>query len=198
APATCPEGKPVLPSRTRQPATIGPATVSYAARTSGSTLSRMPRYMAEQIYGFARQAGFTPDEAVTMTGIALAESGGDSRSHATVGEDSRGLWQVNAQSHPDLAQKYDLYDPVQNARAAFEVSRGGADVSPWTVTHGGSNARYLMYRGNAEAAAVAAGDGRGLGVWTGTPGYGHTLSASHDGGGQPLMPWTPPGALPPA
>jgi cell wall-associated NlpC family hydrolase len=148
----------------------------------------MPRYTAEQIYGFARQAGFTPDEAATMTAIALAESGGDPRSHATVGEDSRGLWQINAQAHPDLAQKYDLYDPVQNARAAFEVSNRGGDVSPWTVTHGGSGARYLMYRGNAEAAAFAAGDGRGLGVWTGTPGYGHPLSAGDEGGAQPLTP----------
>src|SRR6266536_5699870 len=167
APATCPEGNPKVPLRTRQPATIGPATVFYAACVRSSTLGRMPRYSAEQIYGFARQAGFTPDEAATMTAIA--------------------------QAHAGLAQKYDLYDPAQNARAAFEVSHGGGDVSPWTVTHGGGSARYLMYRGNAEAAALAAGEGRGLGVWTGTPGYGHPLSAGHDGTAQPLMPAAGPG-----
>jgi len=141
----------------------------------------MPRFSAEQIYSFARPAGFSPDEAATMTAIALAESGGNSRSHNPVGEDSRGLWQINARAHPGLAQKYELFDPVQNALAAHEVSRGGADISPWTVTHGGSSARYLRFRGDAEAAAVAVGDGRGLGMWTGTPGYGHRVAAGHDG-----------------
>jgi len=136
----------------------------------------VPRYTAEQIYAFARQAGFNPDEAATMTAIALAESGGDSRSHNTVGEDSRGLWQVNVRAHPDLANT-DLYDPVQNARAAYQVSHGGSDVSPWTVTHGGASARYLRFRDKAEAAAAAYGDGSGHGVWTGTAGYGHPLSA---------------------
>jgi hypothetical protein len=142
----------------------------------------MPRYSAEQIYGFARRAGFSPDESATMTAIALAESGGNSRSHNPHGEDSRGLWQINALAHQDLAAKYDLYDPLQNAKAAYAVSHSGADVSPWTVTHGGTAARYLRYREDAQAAAVAFGDGAGHGVWTGTPGYGHPLSAGHGGG----------------
>ena len=58
----------------------------------------MPRFSAEQIYSFARQAGFSPDEAATMTAIALAESGGNSKAHNPVGEDSRGLWQINGRS----------------------------------------------------------------------------------------------------
>jgi hypothetical protein len=143
----------------------------------------MPRYSAEQIYSFARRAGFSPDEAATMTAIALAESGGNSRAHNPHGEDSRGLWQINARAHPDLATKYNLYDPVQNAKAAFLVSRRGEDISPWTVTHGGSSARYLRYRDEAEAAAVAFGDGSGHGVWTGTPGYGHKVAAGDDDDG---------------
>ncbi|WP_275415525.1 transglycosylase SLT domain-containing protein [Virgisporangium aliadipatigenens] len=142
----------------------------------------MPRYSPEQIYGFARQAGFSPDEAATMTAIALAESGGNSRAHNPVGEDSKGLWQINGRAHPGLNSKYDLYDPLQNAKAAYEVSRGGEDVSPWTVTHGLGKSRYLRYRDEAEAAAVAYGDGPGHGVWTGTPGYGHRLDAGDDAG----------------
>ncbi len=138
----------------------------------------MPRYSAEQIYGFARRAGFTPDEAATMTAISLAESGGNSRAHNPHGEDSKGLWQINARAHPGLAEKYDLFDPLQNAKAAFQVSRKGEDISPWTVTHGGNGARYLRYREDAQNAAVAYGDGSGRGVWTGTPGYGHPVAAS--------------------
>ncbi|HET9519055.1 MAG TPA: transglycosylase SLT domain-containing protein [Actinoplanes sp.] len=140
----------------------------------------MPRFSAEQIYGFARRAGFSPDEAATMTAISLAESGGNSRAHNPHGEDSRGLWQINARAHPGLAAKYDLYDPLQNAKAAYAVSHQGSDISPWTVTHGGNGARYLRYREDAQNAAVAYGDGTGRGVWTGTPGYGHPVSASKE------------------
>lgn len=139
---------------------------------------------AREIYRFARLAGFTPDQAVTMTAIALAESRGDSGAHNPHGEDSRGLWQINVAAHHDLA-RVNLYDPLENAKAAFKVSRGGADVSPWTTTHG-SNAKYLAYRSEAQAAAHAAGDGGELGVWTGTPGYGHPLPAGGGGAGADL------------
>jgi cell wall-associated NlpC family hydrolase len=144
----------------------------------------MPRFTAEQIYAYARQAGFSPDQATTMTAIAMAESGGDSRSHATVGEDSQGLWQVNALAHPDLATRFNLYDPAQNAQAAFIVSKGGADVSPWSVTHGGLSARYLRFKDEAQSAAAAYGDGPNHGVWTGNAGYGHPMSAGDPHGGR--------------
>ena len=36
----------------------------------------MPRFSAAQIYAYAIDAGFTPDQATTMTAIAMAESGG--------------------------------------------------------------------------------------------------------------------------
>lgn len=135
---------------------------------------------AQEIYRYARMAGFTPDEATTMTAIALAESGGNTGAHNPVGEDSRGLWQINVAAHPSLAGT-DLSDPLANARAAYDVSHGGADISPWTVTHGGADARYLQYRDEAETAARLAGDPVG-GSWSGTDGYGDTVSAGGDGG----------------
>jgi cell wall-associated NlpC family hydrolase len=151
----------------------------------------MPRFTAEQIYAFARQAGFSPDQSATMTAIAMAESGGDSRSHATHGEDSKGLWQINAQAHPDLDRQFDLYDPAQNAKAAFLASHGGTDVSPWTTTHGTLGARYLRFKDDAQAAAVAYGDGPNHGVWTGTIGYGHPLSPGDPHGGRAHPTTTP-------
>lgn len=154
----------------------------------------MPRYSAQQIYAFARSAGFSPDQSATMTAIALAESRGDSRAHNPRGEDSRGLWQINARAHHDLAARYDLYDPKKNALAAYEVSRHGHDVSPWTTTHGGSSARYVRFRAEAQEAATAYGDGAGRGVWTGTSAYGHALSAGPDGPGAGLHPVDPVGA----
>lgn len=152
-----------------------------------STLVTMPRFSAEQIYGFARQAGFSPDEAATMTAIALAESSGNSRARNPVGEDSRGLWQINAQAHPGLASRLNLFDPLDNARAAFEVSREGRDISPWTVTHGGLSSRYVLFKEDAQAAAVAFGDGPGRGVFTGTRGYGDRVAAA-DGDDPPGVP----------
>ncbi len=135
------------------------------------------------IYAVARQAGFSPDQSATMTAVALAESGGNTGSHNPVNEDSRGLWQINALAHPDLlAQFPNLYDPVQNAKAAFLVSNGGKDMSPWTTTHGGAAARYLRYRADAEQAAIAYGDGPGHGVWTGTAAYGDHESAGSAAG----------------
>lgn len=118
-----------------------------------------------------------------MTAVALAESGGNGGAHNPRGEDSRGLWQINLQVHPEF-NHVDLYNPVQNAKAAFEVSHGGADISPWTTTHGGLSARYLRYRAQAEGAAMSYGDGPGHGMWSGTSGYGDHTSAG-PGGGQP-------------
>jgi cell wall-associated NlpC family hydrolase len=141
-------------------------------------------YTAREIYRFARMAGFSPDQSATMTAIALAESGGNSGAHNPHGEDSRGLWQINAAAHPNL-RNVDLYDPVENARAAFEVSGAGKDVSAWTTTHGGASAKYLAYRVDALAAAQSAGDGTNLGVWTGTRGYGSPLAAGGGGLGPP-------------
>src|SRR6478752_4595283 len=117
-----------------------------------------------------------------MTAIALAESGGSSTAHATRGEDSRGLWQINAQSSPALAARYDLWDPRQNAQAAFEISRGGQNVAPWATTHRLANASYLRFRRDAEQAAHAHGYTGHLGNWTGTAGYKHALPARAPGG----------------
>jgi hypothetical protein len=135
---------------------------------------------ADQIYACARAAGFSPDQSVTMTAIALAESGGNADAHNPNGEDSRGLWQINVKAHPDLAH-VDLYDPVENAKAAFRISGNGQNVSPWTTTHG-KNAAYLAHQDDAIAAAHHAGDFDADGNWGGTQ-YGGILSAGDPGSG---------------
>src|SRR3954453_10194310 len=117
---------------------------------------------ALEIYKFAKLAGFSPDQAVTMTAIALAESNGNPGAHNPNGENSQGLWQINVAAHTDLVGT-NLYDPLTNAKAAFRVSREGMDISPWTTAHG-SDARYLSFRADAEAAARLAGDSA-TGVW---------------------------------
>jgi cell wall-associated NlpC family hydrolase len=158
------------------------ASSPFPCRDRRRTVQIMATYSAAQIYAYARAAGFTPDQAVTMTAVALAESGGNSMAHATRGEDSRGLWQINMDAHRQWAN-LDAYDPAVNARLAYEVSRQGRDISPWTVTHGQSEARYLDYRAQAQRAAIDAGDGSGLGNWSGVEGYGHAAPAGGGGFG---------------
>ena len=144
-------------------------------------LASMARVTAREIYRSAREAGFSPDQATTMTAIALAESGGETDAHNDVGEDSIGLFQINRDAHP-WTLDWDLTDPLVNARAAFRVSQQGATIAPWTTTHG-DQAPYMRFRTQAQAAATAEGESGHLGVWTGTSGYGADVAAGNAGPG---------------
>lgn len=64
------------------------------------------RDKAFEIKDFSFVVSSADDQAVTLTAIALAESGGNSGAHAPHGEDSRGLWQINV-------------DPAQTASELF-------------------------------------------------------------------------------
>ena len=127
----------------------------------------MPTLTAAEIYNVCLQAGFTPDQAVTWTAIALAESGGNTGAHNPNGEDSRGLWQINIDPSVRDNPWGDLSDPVANARAAYEISQGGTDMRPWTVTHArnaGTNKDYRQHMAEAQAAAGGAYHGDFSGV----------------------------------
>jgi cell wall-associated NlpC family hydrolase len=141
----------------------------------------MARLTPEQIYAVALQAGFPPDKAVTFTAIAMAESGGDPSVNAAGTEDSRGLWQINVSPGVRANKWGDLYDPLTNARAAFEVSGGGTKIQPWSVTHdanAGTQRDYRQYLPEAQAAAGAVGATPGAFA---APVVG--LAAQPDGGG---------------
>lgn len=125
----------------------------------------------EEIYVVAVRGGFSPEQAVTFTAIALAESGGDPRANAAGTEDSRGLWQINVSPGVREDRWGDtLYDPLVNARAAYEISAGGTKIRPWSVTHGDDPA-YTRYLDEARVAAQAVGSGVGAGTLpsTGVP-----------------------------
>src|SRR4051794_38538689 len=116
----------------------------------------------EAIYAVARKAGFDPAEAVQFTAIALAESGGDPYANAAGTEDSRGLWQINVSPGVRPNKWGNLYDPLVNAKAAFEVSGGGRNIQPWSVTHAanaGTARDFRTYLDEARNAAAAPGTG---------------------------------------
>lgn len=116
-----------------------------------------------QVYALARGAGLSPQQAVTATAIAAAESslnpsamGDTTITNATWGP-SVGLWQIRTlKSQTGTGRSRDLNiltDPVQNARAMFEISSGGSNWGPWSTYTGGAYRQYL-----AAATAAAAGD----------------------------------------
>lgn len=128
----------------------------------------MATYSIEEIFQVALEAGFTPSQATTWTAIALAESGGNLAAVNDQGEDSRGLWQVNIDPNVRTNQWGDLSDPRINAQAAYDISRGGIDMRPWTTTHDankGTAHDYRTYLDDVEAVVGVPGD------WSGVSGY---------------------------
>ncbi|TCJ33870.1 peptidoglycan-binding protein [Parafrankia sp. BMG5.11] len=93
----------------------------------------------------------------TWVAVALAESGGNTTAHATVGEDSRGLWQINMRAHSSWVGSRNLYDPNVNAWAARQVC-ASQGIGAWSAYKNGMHVKYLA-RGAAAAAAVGSGTG---------------------------------------
>ena len=118
-----------------------------------------------EIYDAALEAGFSHQQAATWTAIALAESGGRTRAVNDRGEHSVGLWQINIDPEVRGNSWGDLSDPGINAKAAFEVSRHGRDMRPWTTTHDtnkGTARDYRTYLDEVEATVGVKGDWRGV------------------------------------
>ncbi len=67
--------------------------------------------------------------------VSRCESSFHTGAWARVGEDSRGLWQINVGpgAHPQYAQ-YNLFDPQINAYWANQIWRSGG-WGPWTCAH---------------------------------------------------------------
>ena len=62
--------------------------------------------------------------------VAQVESGWRTGARNTDGEDSRGLWQINVQAHPDYA-RLNLFDPQVNAYCAYQIWEHSKGWGPW-------------------------------------------------------------------
>jgi hypothetical protein len=116
-----------------------------------------------------------PGKVATAVAVATAESGlnptkkGDvALENATWGP-SVGLWQVRSlkaeKGKGTTRDETKLTDPAFNAKAMAEISKGGTDWGPWSVTHPSDPAGYLRYqaaRPGATVAATAALAGKGV------------------------------------
>ena len=120
------------------------------------------------------QAGFTGDALVTMVAIARGESGwnpgaqGDTTITNGTWGPSIGLSQIRSlNSQRGTGGWRDperLSDPLFNARAAYAISNGGTNFTPWTVY---TADLYQQYVTEAKAAVTALGAGAVAG--TGPP-----------------------------
>ena len=117
-----------------------------------------------QTYAYARQAGFEPAAAVIAAAVAMAESGLNTAAVGDVGLQtdywgpSVGLMQIRTVRADtgtgrdrDIAR---LDDPLQNMLAAYAISNGGRNWTPWTTYTRGTYRRYL---GQAQGGASDVG-----------------------------------------
>jgi hypothetical protein len=92
-----------------------------------------------QLLELARRSGFAVPEVAVA--VALAESGGHPDAVGDFGR-SYGLWQIHGPAHPQYSA-WQLLDAEYNAHAAFEISKGGTDWSPWTTFRNGDYRRFM-------------------------------------------------------
>jgi hypothetical protein len=105
-----------------------------------------------QIAEYAHDAGFRGQDLTVAVAVALAESGGDPKAHNAVPpDDSYGLWQINMlgslgparRREFDLDSNRELFDPKENAQAAWEISGKGDSFGPWSTYTNGAYKKYL-------------------------------------------------------
>jgi len=108
-----------------------------------------------QIAQYARNAGLHGDGLVISIAVALAESQGWTRA-VLINTDcsrDRGVWQINSYWHSEVSDDQ-AFDPAGCATAAYNISSGGSDWTPWTTYNNGA---YQQYMSRAQAAANQVG-----------------------------------------
>lgn len=106
---------------------------------------------AADIATFAANAGFSGPDLATAVAIALAESfpSGNPNSYnpetqagAPQGKGSFGLWQIYLNKHPEFAG-WNLFDPQQNANAAYSIYSRRGGFSDWSTYNSGAYQNFL-------------------------------------------------------
>jgi hypothetical protein len=112
---------------------LHPSQRNHANDLPGHQLTRAA------LMDLATRAGF-PNPRLAVA-VALAESGGVPQALGDGGL-SVGLWQIHLPSWPMYSHEQ-MNDPVQNAHAAFVISKGGTDWRHWTTFRNGRYRDFL-------------------------------------------------------
>jgi hypothetical protein len=135
----------------------------------------MAKYTEDQIIQILRDADIPERDIPMMLAIAMAESRGDSDA---VGDKklvnnkwdaSIGLFQVRSLKNPEKYTKADklrikdkLFDPIYNAKVAYEISKKGKDWTDWSTYNDDTYKEFLPSRSSRSQIRIAGG-GRGKG-----------------------------------
>ena len=105
----------------------------------------------EAVIAAAYHAGWRGNALLTAVAIQMAENGAHD---ATLwvsdpptagcpnGSWDRGLWQINSCYHPEVSNAQ-AASPSGNAAAAYAISNGGKDFSPWATYNSGAYKAYI-------------------------------------------------------
>lgn len=155
-------------ARNQQPAatTAAPQEQFVPQASAGYDAGDGSSMSAADVAKVYAQAGFTGDALVTMVAIAKGESGwnpgaqGDTSITTSTWGPSIGLSQIRSLNDQagtgGWRDPTRLADPLFNAKAAFAISNGGTNFSPWTVY---SKGIYQQFVEEAKAAVSALGTG---------------------------------------
>jgi hypothetical protein len=134
----------------------GAFDAALAAMGGGGTGGQASgRLSFDELTGLAKNAGFSDDKAVLMAAISMGESGGNPNAYNGRGENSYGLTQINADAHGPVARE--ALNPQRAMELAFDISKGGADFTPWTVYKSGAYKQYLPAGGAAPMSLAPSG-----------------------------------------
>ena len=134
----------------------------------------MAKQLPSDLYAQLTAAGFDPQAATTMVAIAGAESSyndaalGDQGLQTSTWGPSFGLFQIRTlKTATGSGGDRDIATLAGNdqaqIRAAYDISHGGTDFSPWTTYTSG---KYQQFLPTAAQAATAGGEGGGgLPTW---------------------------------
>ncbi len=104
-----------------------------------------PNSWCAVVWEACRQAGFTVDQARTMTAIARAESGcsPQATNNNPPIEYSVGVFQLNLLAHPEISEA-EARDVYLSARWAYALSGGGSNFRAWSAYTNGKYRSFVL------------------------------------------------------
>ncbi len=136
-----PRGAQVVPARTTE-------RILSAVAQLGGKLGGAAAFSGAAMNSLARRVGFRGRDLITALAVAMGESDWipSAFNRNNDGSVDRGLWQINS-IHGALS----TFDPLGNARAAWQISSQGRNWVPWVAYNTG---RYRQFLDEATAAAL--------------------------------------------
>lgn len=134
----------LVPGAVPPPASVQASAPVEHKKCQSVSKSEGEQYSAAQLATLAKNAGFSGDGLVDAVAVALAESSGFTKA-LLVNENctrDRGLWQINDYWHPEVSEQQ-AFDPVQNAKAAYDISSQGTAWDQWSTWESGAYKDYL-------------------------------------------------------